>query len=251
MSRFSRYIRGKVRVETLDPLNPRILRLLLISFLDLILPKQRLLIIEDEASVAKQLKWSLDEDYDITIASNAEKSKELLACGAFPVATLDLGLPPSPDTPQVGLKLLEELATIAPRTKVIVITGNSEMETGVKAIESGAVDFCAKPIELKVLRVVLDRTFRMHALEEANRQLRKQTDQCDSLCGMIGVAPVMQTLFSKIRKTSSNDYPVLITGESGTGKEMVAHAIHELGPRRDQPPGYRQLRGDSGKFTRK
>ena len=199
------------------------------------MPKQRLLIIEDEASVAKQLKWALDEDYDITIASNAKKSKELLACGAFPVATLDLGLPPSPDIPQVGLKLLEELPSIAPRTKVIVITGNSEMETGIKAIESGAVDFCAKPIELKVLRVVLDRTFRMHALEEANRQLRKQTDQCDSLCGMIGVAPAMQTLFSKIRKTSSYDYPVLITGESGTGKEMVAHAIHELGPRRDNP----------------
>ena len=76
------------------------------------MPKERLLIIEDEASVATQLKWSLREDYDITIAADAEKAKQLLACGAFPVATLDLGLPPSPDTPQVGLKLLEDLATL-------------------------------------------------------------------------------------------------------------------------------------------
>ena len=90
--------------------------------------KERLLIIEDEASVAKQLKWSIGEDYDITIATDAGRARQLLACGAFPVATLDLGLPPTPDTPQVGLKLLEDLATLAPFTRLIVITGNSEQK---------------------------------------------------------------------------------------------------------------------------
>ena len=197
--------------------------------------KRRLLIIEDELSVAKQLKWSLGEDYDITIASDAEKAKQLLASGAFPVATLDLGLPPSPDIPREGLKLLEDMATIAPHTKVIVITGNSEVETGIKAIESGVVDFCAKPIDLKVFKVILDRTFRLHALEEAHSQFHKKTAQYASLCGMIGVAPVMQDLFSKIRKISAYDYPVLINGESGTGKEMVAYAIHKLSPRCKNP----------------
>jgi len=199
------------------------------------LPKERLLIIEDEASVARQLKWSIGEDYDITIAPDADKARQLLACGAFPVATLDLGLPPSPDTPQVGLKLLEDLATLAPFTRLIVITGNSEQRTAVIAVASGAVDFCSKPIDLKVLKVVLDRTFKLHALQEAGRQFRMHSDQCDSLCGMIGVAPVMQSLFAMIRKISANDYPVLISGESGTGKEMVAHAIHELGPRCTNP----------------
>ena len=199
------------------------------------MPKERLLIIEDEASVAKQLKWSLGEDYDITIAPDADKASQLLACGAFPVATLDLGLPPAPDTPQVGLKLLEDLATLAPFTRLIVITGNSEQDTAVKAVASGAVDFCSKPIDLKVLRVVLDRSFKLHALQEAGRQFRLHSDQCDSLCGMIGVAPVMQNLFAMIRKISANDYPVLISGKSGTGKEMVAHAIHKLGPRCTNP----------------
>jgi two-component system NtrC family response regulator len=197
--------------------------------------KERLLIIEDEASVAKQLKWSICEDYDITIAPDADKARQLLACGAFPVATLDLGLPPTPDTPQVGLKLLEDLATLAPFTRLIVITGNSEQDTAVKAVASGAADFCSKPIDLKVLKIVLDRTFKLHALQEAGRQFQLHSDQCDSLCGMIGVAPVMQSLFAMIRKISANDYPVLITGESGTGKEMVAHAIHELGPRSTNP----------------
>ena len=197
--------------------------------------KERLLIIEDEASVAKQLKWSLEGDYDITIATDAEKARQLLACGAFPVATLDLGLPPSPDTPKVGLKLLEDVSTLAPLTKLIVITGNSEQDTAVKAVASGAIDFCSKPIDLKVLQVILDRTFRLHALQEASRQFRIHSDQGDSLCGMIGVAPIMQKLFSMVRKISANNYPVLISGESGTGKEMVAHAIHELSPRRNDP----------------
>jgi len=198
-------------------------------------PKERLLIIEDEASVAKQLKWSIGENYDITIATDADKARQLLACGVFPVATVDLGLPPTPDTPKVGLKLLEDLTTIAPFTRLIVITGNSEQQTAVKAVASGAVDFCSKPIDLKVLRVVLDRTFRLHTLQEACRRFRMHSAPSDSLRGMIGVAPVMQNLFAMIRKISATDYPVLITGESGTGKEMVAHAIHELGPRSTNP----------------
>ena len=196
------------------------------------MPKERLLIIEDEASVAKQLKWSLGDEYDVTIAPDAEKARQFLACGAFPVATLDLGLPPSPDTPQVGLKLLEELPMLAPLTKLIVITGNSEQDTAVKAVACGAVDFCPKPIDLKVLQVILDRTFNLHYLQEAGRNFCHPSDGCDSLCNMIGVAPVMQKLFAVIRKISANDYPVLISGQSGTGKEMVAHAIHELSPRR-------------------
>ena len=199
------------------------------------MPKERLLIIEDEASVAKQLKWSIGDKYDITIATDAGRARQLLACDAFPVATLDLGLPPTPDSPQVGLKLLEDLATLAPFTRLIVITGNSEQQTAVRAVAAGAVDFCSKPMDLEVLKVVLDRTFKLHALQEAGRQSRMHSDQSDSLCGMIGVAPVMQSLFAMIRKISANDYPVLISGESGTGKEMVAHAIHELGPRCANP----------------
>ena len=199
------------------------------------MPKERLLIIEDEASVAKQLKWSLGDEYDVTIAADAEKAKQFLACGAFPVATLDLCLPPLPDTPQVGLKLLEDAATLAPLTRLIVITGNSEQATAVRAVASGAVDFCSKPIDVKVLQVILDRTFKLYSLQKAGRVYRIPPDGRNSLCGMIGVAPVMQKLFAMVRKISANDYPVLISGESGTGKEMVAHAIRELSPRCKNP----------------
>ena len=197
--------------------------------------KNNLLIIEDEMSVAKQLKWGLGEEYDITLAPEADQARPLLASGAFPVATLDLGLPPHPNTPQAGLELLEEIASLSPQTKVIVITGNAEEENAVNAVALGAVDFCSKPIDLKLLSIILSRTFKLHELEDANLRLQEQVGQGGSLCGMIGASPAMGSLFERIRQVSGTDYPVLITGDSGTGKEMAARAVHMLSSRAQKP----------------
>ncbi|MBI5551638.1 MAG: PEP-CTERM-box response regulator transcription factor [Desulfobacterales bacterium] len=199
------------------------------------MPKERLLIIEDEPSVAKQLKWSLEPTYDITVAAEPQKARELLGTGIFAVATLDLGLPPSPDTPQEGLKLLELLPVLAPYTKVIVITGHGEQDVAVQAVSLGALDFCAKPIDLKLLHIILGRAYHIQALESANKALQRHHDQESSLGGLIGVSSAMRSLFAVIRKVSANDFPILITGESGTGKEMAAHAIHALSPRSQNP----------------
>jgi len=194
--------------------------------------KKNLLVIEDENSVAKQLRWSLGKEYEITIVSDAGQARPLLASGVFPVATLDLGLPPYPDTPQQGFELLEEISSLAPHTRVIVITGNAEEENAVKAIALGAADFCAKPIDLKILRIILSRTFKIH---EANRRLHQQTSQSGSLCGMLGVSPVMAEMFDRLKHVSKTDYPVLITGSTGTGKEMAACAVHSLSQRAEKP----------------
>jgi len=197
--------------------------------------KKNLLVIEDENSVAKQLRWGLGKEYEITIASDAGQARPLLASGVFPVATLDLGLPPYPDTPQQGFELLEEISSLAPHTRVIVITGNAEEENAVKAIALGAADFCAKPIDLKILKIILSRTFKIHELEETNRRLQRQTSQSGSLCGMLGISPVMEEVFERLKHVSKTDYPVLITGNTGTGKEVAAHAVHSLSQRAEKP----------------
>jgi two-component system NtrC family response regulator len=197
--------------------------------------KKNLLIIEDEKSVAKQLRWGLSDEYEITIASDAKKGRQLLGSGAFPVATLDLGLPPHPDTPQEGFQLLEEIGVLAPETRIVVITGNAEYENALKAINLGAADFYAKPIDLDILRIILERTYHIHELEEENRRLLQQTNESGSLCDMIGVSPVMAKLFDRIRNASKTDYPVLITGSTGTGKEVAAQAIHKLSARAEKP----------------
>ena len=192
--------------------------------------KNQLLIIEDEPSVAKQLKWGLSEKYDITIAGNAKEAKKYLNSGRFPVATLDLGLPPNPDTPVEGLALLEALPSYAPDAKIIIISGNDEKETAMKGVKLGAVDFCPKPIDLELLSVILSRTYRIFELEESNRRLQ-QGNYSGRFCGMLGVSSVMTEMFDQVRKVSVTDYPVLITGESGTGKEMVAQSVHQLSRR--------------------
>lgn len=197
--------------------------------------KKHLLVIEDEHSVAKQLRWGLGKEYEITIAHDADQARPLLASGAFPVATMDLGLPPFPDTPEQGFKLLEEAAALAPHTRIIVITGNAEQENAVKAVALGAADFCAKPIDLKILKIILARTYTLHALEEENRRLLQQNNQCGSLCGMLGISPAMTKVFELLKRAGATDYPVLISGDTGTGKEMAARAVHSLSARTEQP----------------
>jgi two-component system NtrC family response regulator len=197
--------------------------------------KNKLLVVEDEKSVAKQLRWGLGDEYEITIASGVARARALLASGVFPVAILDLGLPPYPDTPRQGFQLLEEISSLSPHTRVIVITGNAEEENAVKAIALGAADFYAKPIDLKILKIILSRTFKIYQLEETNRRLRQQSSQSGSLCGMIGISPAMEKIFKTIEYISKTDYPVLITGSTGTGKEMAAHAVHSLSQRAEKP----------------
>jgi two-component system, NtrC family, response regulator len=198
--------------------------------------KKKLLVIEDELSLAKQLKWGLTDTYEVMIADNVRKAEELLGTRAFPLATLDLGLPPSPDDPREGLRLLEKTPALSPHTKVVVITGNTEQGNAMRAIAAGAVDFCEKPIDLETLKVILQRAGRIYKWEEASRK-QDQGDGSSNkgFCGMIGTSPAMDHLFDTIRRVSDTDYPVLVLGESGTGKEMVARALHELS-RRSQGP---------------
>lgn len=196
---------------------------------------KKLLIIEDEKSVAKQLRWGLADEYDITIAGDAEQARPLISSGAFPVITMDLGLPPFPDNPSQGLKLLEETMHLSPYSKVIVITGNAEDDNAIKAVGLGATDFYAKPIDIKILKLILARTFRIQECEGVNRQLQQQSHQSGTLCNMIGISPQMTKLFERLKHASATDYPVLITGSTGTGKEVAANAVHTLSRRSDKP----------------
>ena len=197
--------------------------------------KTKLLIIEDDHHLSKQMKWGLHDRYEVVIAEHAEQARQLLASGSFPVATLDLGLPPAPETTDEGFRLLEAAAELAPHTKIIVITGSTAQENGQKAIALGAVDFCEKPIKLEYLKIILDRTVKIYELEAANRRLQQECADRHSFCGMVGNSPQMLDLFRQIRQTSETEYPVLIQGETGTGKEAVARAIHAVSRRASLP----------------
>ena len=85
----------------------------------------------------------------------------------------DLGLPPDAEGVSEGMRTLKEILSLAPQTKVIVVTGNTDRDNAVRAVSLGAYDFYQKPVDTDVLRLIVSRAFHMHALEEQNRQLRE------------------------------------------------------------------------------
>ncbi|MDD2900210.1 MAG: PEP-CTERM-box response regulator transcription factor [Desulfuromonadaceae bacterium] len=197
---------------------------------------EKLLIIDDNSDIRQQLKWGLGDEYTPLLAGDVNEGIALYQKHQPKVVILDLGLPPHEDTSVEGFRGLGELLELNPYVKVIMLTGNSERENALRAMQMGAYDFFPKPPILGELKVVLGRAFHLTNLEEQNRSLQRSLEQKSSeSCGMIGQCPEMLSIFSTIKKVASSDVSVFITGENGTGKELVAQAIHEAGLRKKNP----------------
>ena len=192
--------------------------------------RRPLLIVEDDPALQKQMRWAF-EQYEAVVASDRESAIAQLRRYEPAVVTMDLGLPPQPDDPSEGFKLLEEIHGLAPDTKVIVLTGQNDRVNALKAIGLGAHDFCTKPFEPELLTWTIDRAFRVHELQEENRRLQLAT-QSPAMTGIITRDPEMQRLCRTIEKVAPTSATVLILGDSGTGKELFARALHDLSPRR-------------------
>ncbi|HMM75085.1 MAG TPA: PEP-CTERM-box response regulator transcription factor [Gammaproteobacteria bacterium] len=193
--------------------------------------KRKLLIVEDDPGLQKQLKWSF-ENYELEVAGDRTAAMEALRRLEPPVVTLDLGLPPDPANASEGLQTLTEILRIAPTTKVIIVTGNDDREVAVKAVGQGAYDFYEKPIDPDVLSLIVERAHRLHELEAENRRLAASVRE--PLAGVIAGSTQMLDVCRRIEKIAPTDTTVLLLGESGTGKEILARAIHELSPRRER-----------------
>jgi two-component system, NtrC family, response regulator len=196
--------------------------------------KPKLLIIDDDEDLRKQMKWALAQDYDVVLAEDRPTALTAFQRKKPDVVTLDLGLPPRPASVEEGFEALSEMLTANPQAKIIVITGRGEKEHALKAVADGAYDILYKPIEIDELKVLLRRAFHLASLEKENQAMQRKLGN-STFEGMIGSSSQMQEVFSTVRKVASSDVPVLITGESGTGKELVAKAIHSLSNRKDEP----------------
>ena len=196
--------------------------------------KPKLLVVEDDPSIATQMKWALAQDYEIFLAEDRASALEILGKERPHVVTLDLGLPPNPGEVQEGFLALAEMLSQDGLVKVIVITGQGGKGHALKAIGEGAYDFFCKPIQIDELKVVLNRAFYVSQLEREYRELQQRLSG-ESFEGMLGTSPQIQEVFSSIRKVATTEVPVLIVGESGTGKELVAQAIHRNSSRRAYP----------------
>jgi two-component system NtrC family response regulator len=191
--------------------------------------RRHLLIVEDDPALQKQMCWAFDQ-YETLVAGDRESAVSMVRRHEPAVVTMDLGLPPRPDDPTEGLQLLEDLHKLAPDSKVIVLTGQNDRANALKAIALGAYDFCEKPFEPVILTLMIERAFRVHALQEENRWLQAQ-QHAPAMAGIVTRDPGMQKICRTVEKIAPTSATLLILGESGTGKELLARALHELSPR--------------------
>jgi len=193
--------------------------------------KKKLLIVEDDPGLQNQMRWCFD-DTEVVLADDRESAITQLRRVDPQVVTLDLGLPPNPGGAAEGFTLLQEILTLSPLTKVIVVTGREERENAVKAIGMGASDFYQKPLEADILCFVVNRAFQLYELEEKNRELA-EAKSTSRLKGVIASSPQMLEVCRTVEKIAPADLTTLILGETGTGKEVLARAIHDNSPRKD------------------
>jgi two-component system NtrC family response regulator len=191
--------------------------------------KPKLLVIEDDAALAAQYRWGFS-GWKAVLAGDRAAAEAAVRAEAPAVALLDLGLPPDAEGVSEGFATLESLRRLAPTMPVIVSSGQDQRENALRAIALGAYDFCPKPADLALLRIVLDRALRLRDLEEENLRLAAQPRPSpirDIITGDEGMLKVCRT----VERLAGVSVPVLLLGESGTGKEALARALHEMGPR--------------------
>ena len=193
--------------------------------------KFKILIIDDEKNIREGLAAALEMDgYNTAVAENGEKGLEFVNKGDIDLVITDLRMPGIS-----GEEVLQKITSEIPGLPVIVLTGHGSIDSAVSAMHSGAYDFLTKPLNLEHLSLVVKRALKNRELQIQNKQLQEEIIKSKPFESIIGKSAEMQKIFQMIQKVASTKASVLITGESGVGKELVAHAIHNLSPRRDNP----------------
>jgi two-component system NtrC family response regulator len=193
--------------------------------------KPKLLIVEDDEGLQRQLRWAYD-DYEVLVASDRAAAIDLLRSEEPAVVTLDLGLPPDPDGVSEGFAALEGMLALKPDTKVIVASGHGARESALRAIASGAYDFYQKPVDIDQLGLIVRRAFQLHGIEAENRRLEERVGAGSTVLGtIITAAPEMLKVARTIERVANTGVSVMLLGASGTGKELLARGVHSASRR--------------------
>lgn len=193
------------------------------------------LVVDDDERLRKQVYWALKDSYRVLEAEDRPQAHQVIEEAPVDLMLLDLRLPPRVNTPEEGMKTLEEIRTAKPEIEVIVITADKKEETCLRAIENGAYDYFSKPFNLEEMRVVLKRALFRQNLERKVQRLHLQWEEGYNFAGMVGKSEPMRQIFEVIGTLAQANCTVLVRGESGTGKELVARAIHYSSQRAGNP----------------
>jgi DNA-binding NtrC family response regulator len=188
------------------------------------LPKKaHLLIVDDEANTLASLARAFRlAGHDATVCDNAAKALELAKTQHFDVILSDVVM-----AGKGGLVLLEELKTMGVSAPVVMMSGQGDIETAVRATRLGALDFLEKPISTEKLLLTVENALKLQRLENENRQLKQRLGKHE----IVWKGAAMQRVMAQVERVAASETRVCILGETGTGKELVARTIHERSPR--------------------
>ncbi len=195
------------------------------------MPKATTVLVCDDEEL---IRWSLreyleGEGYSVAEAADGVECLERVAVRVPDLLILDLKMPR-----MGGMKVLAELSALELDLPVIVITAHGAVELALEATRLGARAYLSKPFDLREVGLAVRQVLKTHRLENEVRYLRGR--KAGAYGKILGSSTAMQRLFETLRRLERVDAPtVLITGASGTGKDLIAHAIHENGPRHEGP----------------
>jgi DNA-binding NtrC family response regulator len=196
-----------------------------------LMDKRLILIVEDDAKVGESIRLLLKKrGYEILLASNGKEALALFRQEMVDLVITDLVMPKMD-----GIELLEAVKHLRPETEVIVISAQGTIEKAVQAMKLGAFDFIEKPINPRVISLVVERALEKQTLILQNRDLRSRLADKFHFKNIIGKSEKMVKIFELIHHIAPYGSSVLILGESGTGKELIASAIHYNSPRSSMP----------------
>ncbi|ACL73693.1 sigma-54-dependent transcriptional regulator [Thioalkalivibrio sulfidiphilus] len=188
---------------------------------------QHVLIVDDEPDIRELLEITLGRmKLSTHAAGSVTEARALLSRHDFDLCLTDMRLPDGN-----GIELVEHIQRHCPCLPVAVITAYGSMDTAVAALKAGAFDFVSKPVDLSMLRDLINTALRLSEKDKA----RESSEDHDDGSQLLGQAPAMRKLKETIAKLARSQAPVCILGESGSGKERVAREIHRLGPRAERP----------------
>jgi DNA-binding NtrC family response regulator len=201
----------------------------------------QVLIVEDEPDHADVMSDALRRPGHVcTVVGTVDEAFEELGGGSFDVIVTDLRMPSSagqhgtaPDGGDAGLKVLEAARSLQPNAETIMVTAHGDVATARAAFKHGAFDFIEKPLELELFRSLVNRAAENVMLRHESGELSDLV-QHEGFEGITAGSEPMRRILQTVRTVAGSSIPVLITGESGTGKELIARAVHDNSPRRDQ-----------------
>lgn len=198
-----------------------------------------ILIIEDEIILGKNIaKFLSRSNFNINLCLNGREGLALLSEKSFDILLVDYNLPD-----MNGLQILEESQKTDPSMKVIMMTGEGNVEIAVSAMKKGAFDYLPKPLALKELKVLLEKAASAQSKDNYIEYYQDKTSEQGRIDDIIGKSNAITNIKQRISQiivadkqvSSDNLAPVLIRGETGTGKELIAKSLHFDGPMRDKP----------------